>query len=501
MMKKENVKMDKVRMMDWKKILKKSWKVTKWVLIACLIFFIYLFVTAALPFMIMTPSEVDTNVVPDSVESDERVALMEFGPDAWQARINMIEAAEETLDISYFYMEDGSSVPLFYAHVVEAADRGVQVRYLMDGIFHGMRGDDRAVIFLFKEHPNIELKFYEPIDLLRPWTLNNRMHDKFIIVDGKYAKTGGRNIGDRYYIRESYEEEYSYDRDVMILNPEADELSGTIIDQIKEYYDALWSSEYSVSQTDDELSEGEREDANEYREEIMEWLEKSNELSKVRGHDYDMEDWWERAHEIESGYLVHNSIKRGQKEPLIWQDMLRLVQNAKEHILIQSPWMIPDRHMRRDIEAVKNDFSFQEGMLLTNSRSSNHNPGAQSGTENHRVRFVESDFDLYEYQPPESSLHTKTLIIDRETVAVGAYNFDARSSYLSTENMVVLESPGLAEEILEIVEERYMPHSPQIDKNGNEIDDGEVVIRDEPFWKRIWVPVLRPITWLFESLM
>jgi putative cardiolipin synthase len=138
---------------------------------------------------------------------------------------------------------------------------------------------------------------------------------------------------------------------------------------------------------------------------------------------------------------------------------------------------------------------------LTNSRSANHNPGAQSGTENHRQSFVEAGYSLYEYQPPESSLHTKTLIVDEEIVAVGAYNFDARSSYLNTDNMVVLESPGLANEIAEKVERSYMPRSPRIDEDGNEIDDGEVLIRDEPMWKRIWVPMLRPLTRIFESLM
>lgn len=484
-----------------KKVAKKSWKVVKWVLLAVVVLFTYLFVTAVLPFVIMEPEEADTTVEPEvAEETGERVALMDYGPDAWNARINMIDAAEETLDISYFYMEDGSSVQLFYAHVLEAADRGVEVRFLMDGIFHGMRGDDSAIVDVFTEHPNIELKFYEPLDLLRPWTLNNRMHDKFILVDGQYAKTGGRNIGNRYFIRESYEEEYSYDRDILIMNPE-DSSEGTVIEQIEDYFELLWDAEFTESQTDEELSDSEREEAAEHREEIEEWLEKSRELTADREIDYDMEDWWERGHEINSGYIVYNSIDRGQKEPWIWQDMLRLVENAEENIFVQSPWMIPDRHMRQDLENAQENFTFDEGVLLTNGRSANHNPGAQSGTENHREAFVEAGYDLYEYQPPESSLHMKTLIVDEEIVAVGAYNFDGRSSYLNTDNMVVLDSPGLAEEILETVEKSYMPRSPQIDEDGNEIDDGEVIIREEPFWKRIWVPMLRPLTRIFESLM
>lgn len=488
--------------MDVKRIGKKSWQVLKWGLVGIGGYLIYVIATAVIPFAwFMASNEADTSVEPEYIEeTNERVALMEYGPDSWSARVNMIEAAEETLDISYFYMEDGSSVPLFFGHVLEAADRGVEVRFLLDGIFHGMRGEDAAVISIFNEHPNIELKFYEPLDLLRPWTFNNRMHDKFILVDGRYGKTGGRNIGNRYFVRESYEEEYSYDRDILIMNPD-EEAEGTIISEMEDYFDQLWTSEFAVSQTDEELSDREREEAEERRVEIEEWLAQSNEISEKRELDYDIEDWWERGHEINGGYIVYNSLERGMKEPWIWQDMLRLVEEAEESIFVQSPWMIPDRHMRQDIEIVQDNFTFEEGILLTNSRSANHNPGAQSGTENHREAFVEAGYTLYEYQPPESSLHMKTLIVDEQMVAVGAYNLDGRSSYMNTDNMVVLDSPGLAEEILETVEKSYMPRSPQIDEEGQEIDDGEVLIRDEPLWKRIWVPVLRPITRLFETLL
>lgn len=488
--------------MKRKVVLNKIWKGLKWVSWIALAYIGYVIVTAVLPFIILSPKEANTRFVPETVEeTDERVALAEFGPDAWNARINLLESAQETLDISYFYMSQGSSVYLFYAHILEAANRGVEVRYLMDGIFHGMRGEDRSIINVFNEHPNIELRFYEPLDLLRPWTWNNRMHDKLLIMDGKYAMTGGRNIGDRYYARLSYEKEFSYDRDVLILNPDSSSEEESIVNQMSAYYDQLWASDYSISQTNRELNQREKENAEAYKKEVEEWLTASREQTESTDRDYTIEDWWERSHEVDSGYFIHNSIERGQKEPFIWQDMLRLVKDAEEQVLIQSPWMIPDRHMRKDIDIVEDHFSFEEGILLTNARSSNHNPGAQSATENHRNSFVESEFDLFEYQPPESSLHMKTLVVDRKISAVGAYNFDARSSYLSTENMLVVNSEGLAEEILESVEEKYMVRSARIDEEGNEIEDGEVEIRAVPFWKNIWVLFLGLFSWIFESLL
>lgn len=485
-----------------KESFKRIWKGLKWIFWVFLAYTGYVAATAVLPFILFSPSEANTSIVPEIVEeTNERIALAEHGPDSWNARINLLESAQETVDISYFYMSQGSSVHLFYAHILEAADRGVKVRYLMDGIFHGMRGEDRDILYVFNEHPNIELRFYEPLDLLRPWTWNNRMHDKLMIVDGLYAKTGGRNIGDRYFARISYEKEFSYDRDVVVLNPDLNTEQDTIVKQMSDYYDQLWNSDYSISQTNRSLSQRQKENANTYQKEIEKWLAASREQITSTDRDYDMEDWWERSHEVDSGYIVHNTIERGQKEPRVWQEMLRLIENADDHVLVQSPWMIPDRHMRKDIEAVEENFSFEEGILLTNGRSSNHNPGAQSAAENHRISFVESEFDLFEYQPPESSLHMKSFIVDKQISAVGAFNFDARSSYLSTENMLVINSEGLAEEILEMIDERYMPRSAQIDEDGNEIDDGEVEIREVPFWKGIRVSFFRMFSWLFESLL
>lgn len=69
----------------------------------------------------------------------------------------------------------------------------------LDGFSHGMTGNLRALRYATAHHENMELKLYEPLDLIRPWTWNNRLHDKYIIADNKLAIIGGRNIGLRYF--------------------------------------------------------------------------------------------------------------------------------------------------------------------------------------------------------------------------------------------------------------------------------------------------------------
>ena len=52
--------------------------------------------------------------------------------------------------------------------------------------------------------------------------------------------------------------------------------------------------------------------------------------------------------------------------------------------------------------------------------------------------------NLYEYQG-DGSLHSKAYIIDERISVVGSYNLDPRSTYLSTESVLVIDSKEFAE--------------------------------------------------------
>lgn len=47
-------------------------------------------------------------------------------------------------------------------------------------------------------HPNVEVRFYNNINLLTPWRANYRMHDKYLIADDFAYMLGGRNTGDLF---------------------------------------------------------------------------------------------------------------------------------------------------------------------------------------------------------------------------------------------------------------------------------------------------------------
>ncbi len=84
---------------------------------------------------------------------------MVAGIDALGARLALIDRAERTIDAQYFLMKPDSAGRLFAMKLLEAADRGVRVRLLLDDIFTTV--DDDAFVVM-NQHPNIELRLFNP---------------------------------------------------------------------------------------------------------------------------------------------------------------------------------------------------------------------------------------------------------------------------------------------------------------------------------------------------
>src|SRR3989338_4492803 len=68
---------------------------------------------------------------------------------------------------------------------------------------HNLMLRETMAAVLLNLHPNkkknIEIKEYNTFNLFRPFRYTKRMHDKGLIIDGKYMISGGRNIANGYY--------------------------------------------------------------------------------------------------------------------------------------------------------------------------------------------------------------------------------------------------------------------------------------------------------------
>ncbi len=171
-----------------------------------------------------------------------RLVLLESGQDALLARINLIRAARERLDVqSFIYAQDDSGF-LVLQELLAAARRGVRVRVLLDQLYSV--DDVELVGALARSHVNFELRLYNPTfgkartgpmefaaGVLCCFTrFNQRMHNKLLLADGIVGITGGRNYQDRYF---DWDASFNYrDRDILVAGPAAT--------QMRESFDIFW---------------------------------------------------------------------------------------------------------------------------------------------------------------------------------------------------------------------------------------------------------------------
>lgn len=431
----------------------------------------------------------------DKEGGQDRVALVEGRYYSGISRINLLENAEKSLDIAYYTVDNGVSADIFFGQILEVADRGVQVRILLDGIFHHFRGLSRDTLYAFIDHPNIKIKYYEPLNPLKPWTWHNRLHDKFIIVDNEIAMIGGRNIGDRYFLGEGDGHgDIVRDRDVILLNTEPREYESSVIKELDDYFALLWGHQYSKSAKRNmwrwQSRRGERR--GEYLREYIGGVNKS--YPELFNNPF---DWQTISVPTNKISLIHNPIQRFNKEPWILNQILRLMDNSEGSIFIQSPYIIPTRNML-DHESLDNILS-KEITILTNSLGTSPNYPAMGGYIRHRRKIRDVSSHLYEYQGV-GSIHGKSYIIDDRISLVGSFNLDARSAFLSTETMVVIDSyefaKALNEQVNELVESSLL-----VDEDYSYAENPLVERKKPSFIKWLLMAISSVLTFFFDYLL
>lgn len=463
-------------------------------------YLLYVLLTAVVLFGFYSPDIQATVFEQESAyeyfRSKDRVALVDDGVKAGMARLHVIENATSSLDISYYSMQGGDSVPVFFSTIIDAADRGVEVQILLDGFFHNLRGKDRDMIYAVEKHPNIELRFYETLDILRPWTWHNRLHDKFIIADQEVALIGGRNIGDKYFASEEYQDAV-FDRDVMIKRTsEIETNSISAIDEMSNYFQLVWEHEYTTPATNNLRNRQMKKAENslgKLRETYVLWQE-----NKPLAYQETI-DWEKMFHPTNGVYFVHNSLERGHKEPNVWLELVRLMELAEDSIFLQSPYIIPTDNMTRflNVENVTAD----DITLLTNSLAATPNIVAHSGYRNHRKDLAGRDLNLYEYQGPNDSVHTKSMVFDKQISAVGSFNLDARSTFLNTESMVFIDSESFAHELIEKQEQTILPNSLPVSPTGDYHPEYEEMAAPVSSFKRGLAFITSILVGFFEFLL
>jgi len=417
--------------------------------------------------------------------------LLSDGIDSLAARLLMAEQAESTIDAQYYLITDDNIGMVFLGALLDAADRGVRVRLLIDDI--QTQGYDDGLGALHR-HPNFEVRIFNPfytrnariLDFWRFSRLNRRMHNKSFTADNIVTIVGGRNIADEYF---GAREDVNFgDLDVLGVGP--------VVTETSEMFDQYWNHQVAVPVPG---FTNVPEDTSETMARLRARIQKAR--SAFEGTQYleAFSETWEslRADKDTSSLiwapyqLVYDSPDKSDKKkaetaPSIITPLRDSLGSAKKEIVIVSPYFVPRK---------AGEVSFKEVIdkgikisVVTNSLAANNHATVHSGYVPSRKPLLEIGVDLYEVKANArlsgvdrggngaalATLHTKAYLVDDDTFFLGSFNFDPRSAYINTELGVIIKSKEIGTQVLESMKHKQHDHAYKV-----ELDDkGNVVWKD-----------------------
>ncbi len=409
-----------------------------------LLFLLYEAVGGILPSVIhkkadmAAASSAGMDIYYSDTEGSERVLCIDDNMDALLWRLRIIAEAQEEIILSTFDMKDDNSGTDIMSALYDAAQRGVKVRILVDGmtgLVH-LRNSDAYRELLSSS--NVTAKFYNPVHILKPWKYTFRLHDKYLIVDDCVYISGGRNTYDLFL--GDYSEQANEDRDLLVYETRA-ERTDTSMTELKTYFEKLWSSTDCTT-----FAPKKKQQSNEQSVLLMQHYAQVQELYPEAFEDIDYMAATMAANKVT---YLSNGMHAGIRTPVLFAALKQLM-CGKDQVLIQTPYIVCSRDMYAGLAEIAETSDSLE--IITNAVESGANPWGCTDYLNQKKNILNTGAVVYEYQGEHSS-HHKTILIDDRISIVGSYNLDMRSTYLDTEMMLVVDCPELNETLRATAEE------------------------------------------------
>jgi len=454
--------------------------------------------------------------------------LMTLSTNALLSRVSLADQAQHTIDLQYYVFENDATGRLIALHLLQAADRGVKVRILLDDL---NLKDEVRMFTALASNPNIQVRLFNPFAsadpgpvakvaqfLLEFRRLNRRMHNKCFIVDNDEMIIGGRNIGDSYFAAAT--DDNFRDLDVIAIGP--------VVPAATLSFEAYWNSDaaHPISENQEKsdpaadlvalrtsLKKDARTfDASAYTQEAAEDI--PNGASADRPGNW----FWgpatlvaDQPEKIETG--------PERRDLRIGPELKALINGAQSEVLVISPYFVPsNQDVANFVAVVQRGVAFK---VLTNSLASTDEVAVHEGYASHRRDLLRGGLQLFELKPAPGvvmaatdagqssgiSLHAKAFVVDQRYVFIGSMNMDQRSKLLNTEMGVVVDSPLLAKAVADffrtatlpgnayhvVLGEPGGPHGSglhwEASKNGKEVEYNRDP--DAPLRRRMEVQVLK----------
>ncbi|KFN44224.1 phospholipase D-like domain-containing protein [Arenimonas oryziterrae] len=429
-------------------------------------------------------------------EPQHSVLLLDYGQDSLLARVHLIRSAQHTIDLQTFHFERDDSGMLVLDELMAAARRGVHVRLLLDQL--GGLTDPQLQAELAGFHRNFELRVYNPVFdqarvapmeflagiVLHFRDLNQRMHNKLMVVDGQLAVIGGRNIQDEYF---DWNDKYDYrDRDLLIAGPATQAMT--------ENFEAFWTDHRA--QPAAMLGDVARVLLANKGPPGRPELERSARVLAMEAAAQDAAGVYERLAPLRIdvgrveffGDLPVKHDAAAKSRSTASRALLDVLESTQNELLVQTPYLVMSRPARQMFRRMHRRVTPPQVLVSTNSLAATDAfPVYAMSHKYKRLYLRELGFQIFEFKPfPANApidlaatgavadsgvsvlpsrhvdydrddgpvplkragvrvgLHAKSMVVDDRIGVVGSHNFDPRSSDYNTESLVVVHSSEFA---------------------------------------------------------
>lgn len=128
--------------------------------------------------------------------TQNKVTYYKNGKHFYPALIEALKEAKEFIFIEFFIIETGQQWDKVHEILKQKAAEGVKVRLVYDDF--GCAGKLKGNYYKILRKEGINAHKFNPLRPIVSGIYNNRNHRKIVVVDHKYAFTGGINLADEY---------------------------------------------------------------------------------------------------------------------------------------------------------------------------------------------------------------------------------------------------------------------------------------------------------------
>ena len=289
-----------------------------------------------------------------------------------------IANAKKFINMEYFIFQFDGIGKEIADLLIKKAKEGVEVNLIIDGVNLA----NYKLKSYFKNtgvHLYLFFRTYIPIFNIR---INYRDHRKVTIIDNRVAFVGGMNIADEYLGKGKI----GYWRDTSV------KIYGDIVSTFeKEFY-------FSMSIVKNKFLKDEKT---------------SNEISL--------------KYEEDNVYMQVISSGPNYEFPAIRDNYIKLIQEARKSVFIQTPYFVPDDLL---LDTLKSAVLSGIDVKIMIPNKADH-PFIYWINQYYVAELLRLGANIYRYE--NGFIHSKTILVDEEVVSVGTCNFDYRSFYLNFE--------------------------------------------------------------------